>query len=59
MKYLNRICFFVALAVTATVAQAQTGCVNSPENPTALLALVGTGGFALTMLRDRWRGRNK
>lgn len=34
-----------------------SGCVNSPENPTALLALVGTAGGLFTYARSRYRGR--
>ena len=33
------------------------GCVNSPENPTALLALVGTAGGVFTYARARHRAR--
>ena len=35
------------------------GCVNSPENPTALLALVGTAAGAFTYARARYRGRKE
>ena len=45
--------FFVAVPVFA-----QTGCVNSPENPTAILALVGSAGGAVVALRARF-GRKK
>jgi XrtJ-associated TM-motif-TM protein len=38
-----------------TPAFAQAGCVNSPENPTAILALVGSAGGALVALRSRFR----
>lgn len=53
---------FPALAVAFVVlvavpAFAQSGCVNSPENPTAVLALVGSAGAGLTMLRGRFRRR--
>ena len=34
-----------------------SGCVNSPENSTALLALVGTAGGVFTFVRMRYRGR--
>ncbi len=33
------------------------GCVNSPENPTAVLGLVGIAGASLPALRARWRRR--
>ena len=29
------------------------GCVDSPENPTALLALVGVAGVCIAQLRNR------
>jgi len=32
------------LCVVTAHANAQTGCVNSPENPTAILAVVGSAG---------------
>ncbi len=44
----------LALAVPAF---AQSGCVNSPENPTALLAVVGTAGGFFSYLRVRRRSR--
>jgi len=34
---------------------AQTGCVQSPENPTIILALVGSAGAAAISARDRFR----
>jgi XrtJ-associated TM-motif-TM protein len=46
----------VALVLFVAVpAFAQAGCVNSPENPTAILALVGSAGGALVALRSRFR----
>ncbi len=42
-----------AAAVLCATAQAQNGCVNSPENPTALLAVIGGAGAALSALRSR------
>jgi XrtJ-associated TM-motif-TM protein len=38
------------LIVTAS-AHAQNGCINSPENPTAVLALVGT---AAVIIRNKF-----
>jgi len=32
---------------------AQTGCVDSPENPTAVLALVGVAGAVVARIRRR------
>jgi XrtJ-associated TM-motif-TM protein len=41
------------LALVCPVMLAQGGCVNSPENPTALLALVGAAGAVVARLRSR------
>jgi XrtJ-associated TM-motif-TM protein len=59
MKYsLSLMVVLAALAVTSP-AFAQGGgvdtCKNSPENPTAILALVGSAGGALVALRTRLR----
>ncbi len=60
----NIFLFLCVLCATAVMAHAQggstqSGCDTSPENPTAILALVGsaTGGFVA--LRDRLRRRSK
>ena len=42
-------------AVTATL-RAQTGCDDSPEDPTVLLALVGGAGALAASL---WRSRSR
>ena len=44
------------LAVTVS-ANAQGGCVNSPENPTVVLALVGSAGAFLSSARARFKAR--
>jgi XrtJ-associated TM-motif-TM protein len=36
---------------------AQSGCVNSPENPTALLAVVGSAGAFFVSARARFKAR--
>jgi XrtJ-associated TM-motif-TM protein len=46
------------LCFIAVPAFAQGGCVNSPENPTAILALVGTAGGFVVAARSRF-GRRK
>ncbi len=33
------------------------GCVDSPENPTAILALVGMAAAGINHLRNRFAGR--
>jgi XrtJ-associated TM-motif-TM protein len=42
-----------ALVLVCPLIHAQGGCVNSPENPTALLALVGAAGAVVARLRSR------
>lgn len=51
----------IAIAVLALplVAHAQTGCTDSPENPTLLLGLVGGGGALLSSARRRWKSRRE
>lgn len=46
-------CWFVRLA------GAQSGCVNSPENPTAVLALIGASGYAVPRLMSRLAKKRK
>ena len=50
----------VALALSlmaALPARAQTGCEDSPENPTLVLAGLAGGVFAISSLRSRLRAR--
>jgi XrtJ-associated TM-motif-TM protein len=59
MKYsLSMLVVLLAFAAAAP-AVAQSGgvdtCKNSPENPTAILALVGSAGGALVAVRSRLR----
>ena len=44
-----------ALLVVAVPLRAQTGCADSPENPTAVLALVGGVGALWSAVRARRR----
>jgi len=46
----------VLLAVSLPL-HAQDGCVNSPENPTIVLALVGSAGAFLASARNRIKAR--
>lgn len=46
----------VLLTVTLPL-HAQGGCVNSPENPTIVLALVGSAGAFVASARARFRAR--
>jgi XrtJ-associated TM-motif-TM protein len=43
------------LLSAAAPLYAQSGCANSPENPTAILALVGSAGAMFAGLRSRLR----
>ncbi|MEO7029845.1 MAG: PExPT-CTERM protein [Acidobacteriaceae bacterium] len=51
---------FAALAFAITVAlpaRAQSGCDDSPENPTLILAGLAGGAFAVSSLHTRLRAR--
>jgi XrtJ-associated TM-motif-TM protein len=49
----------LALAMTPLAAHAQGGCVNSPENPTVVLALIGGAAGAIKVLRSRVGSRRR
>ncbi len=55
MKKLSIYAAFIVVLAAAHPLYAQEGCTNSPENPTALLAVVGSGGALLASLRGRFR----
>jgi XrtJ-associated TM-motif-TM protein len=42
-----------------TALHAQSGCTDSPENPTAVLAVVGGAGALFSTVRARMRARRK
>lgn len=46
-----------AVVSVALPLHAQGGCVNSPENPTVVLGLVGTAGAFFASARARIRAR--
>jgi XrtJ-associated TM-motif-TM protein len=53
---------FLGCVVLLSIARpllAQTGCTNSPENPTAVLAVVGSAGALLTSVRRRLKTRRR
>jgi XrtJ-associated TM-motif-TM protein len=52
---------FALLLFIALPLHAQTGCLTSPENPTAVLAVVGSAGafFATARARIKARRRSK
>jgi XrtJ-associated TM-motif-TM protein len=45
------------LFLVASPLHAQTGCTDSPENPTVVLALVGGAGAFFSAVRARVRAR--
>jgi XrtJ-associated TM-motif-TM protein len=45
------------LSSVALPLYAQDGCTNSPENPTAILAVVGSAGAFFVSVRARIKGR--
>ena len=47
----------VIMFAAALPLSAQGGCVNSPENPTVVLALVGSAGAFLASARARYKAR--
>jgi XrtJ-associated TM-motif-TM protein len=53
---------FIGIALLCTVApplQAQDGCLHSPENPTAVLAVIGAAGAFFTTARARIKARRR
>jgi XrtJ-associated TM-motif-TM protein len=48
-----------ALLFIALPLHAQTGCTDSPENPTVVLALVGSAGALFSTLRTRLKAGRK
>lgn len=55
-KHFLLMAFTLALFVTIP-ARAQGGCVDSPENPTLILAGLAGGAYAFSALRTRVRAR--
>jgi XrtJ-associated TM-motif-TM protein len=55
---MNKVIYLLMLfAVTSTVAHAQSGCGDSPENPTIVLALLGSVGAGIAALRSRFNSK--
>jgi XrtJ-associated TM-motif-TM protein len=50
---------FALFLFVALPLHAQDGCANSPENPTAILALVGSAGALCATIRARIKGRRR
>jgi XrtJ-associated TM-motif-TM protein len=53
MRLRTVIIFLFAIAGSAVAAHAQTGCLDSPENPTAVLGLVGAAAGAIAYARAK------
>jgi XrtJ-associated TM-motif-TM protein len=51
----NLLLIVLVIATIALPLQAQTGCVDSPESPTLVLALVGGLGLIAATLRTSRR----
>jgi hypothetical protein len=49
----------IAVVLRTSIASAFGGCVDSPENPSIILAALGAAGAALPFLYVRWRKRNR
>jgi XrtJ-associated TM-motif-TM protein len=49
----------LALVITAAPLHAQTGCASSPENPTAILAILGSASGIFVSARARIKARKK
>jgi len=58
---MKKTCLVLAgIALLSSVAlpmYGQDGCVNSPENPTAILAIVGSAGALFASVRTRIKAR--
>ena len=53
---------FLGLALLLSIAlplHAQDGCDHSPENPTAILAVIGSAGAFLSSARARIKARRR
>jgi XrtJ-associated TM-motif-TM protein len=50
---------FALLLCVALPLHAQAGCTNSPENPTAILAVVGSAGAFFASARARIKARRR
>ena len=53
MKNLVSAAVLLSVLLVPALARAQSGCVDSPENPTALLAIVGGLSGVFTMMRRK------
>lgn len=58
MKKVSLLLFALAFLSVAAPLHAQNGCLNSPENPTAVLAVVGSAGAFFASTRRRIKARS-
>jgi XrtJ-associated TM-motif-TM protein len=49
--------YSASLFAVAMPLHAQTGCTDSPENPTVVLAVVGSAGALFSAVRARMKAR--
>ena len=56
-KSLRNVFWFALLLSVVHRLHAQSGCVDSPENPTIVLALVGSAGALFSTVRARLKAR--
>jgi len=56
-KFLLLLIGIVLLSSVALPVYAQDGCIQSPENPTAILAMVGSAGAFFVSVRARIKAR--
>jgi len=47
----------IAVMCIPALVRAQTGCTDSPEDPTLALALVASAGALISVARTRFRAR--
>jgi len=58
-KKLQVLLWSATFLLVAVPLHAQTGCTDSPENPTVVLALVGSAGALFSTVRARIKARRK
>lgn len=59
LGYLVPVALLFFAATTSLYADSTGGCVNSPENPTAVLAIVSAASFGISQMWIRFRARKK
>jgi len=47
----------IAVMCIPVLVRAQTGCADSPEDPTVVLALVASAGALISVARTRFKAR--